>query len=104
MKVYTMSLNMVREIHRDVIPEVKKVDRHLADQLKRASVSVSLNIGEACAFRNKRRRNHFAIALGSCREVRCALDIANAMGVMKQSVLLQDRLDHMCAMLWKLSN
>ena len=104
MKVYEMSLNVVREIHRDVLPKVRRVDRHLADQLNRASVSVSLNIAEGGGFRNRRDRNHFAIALGSCREVRCALEIVRAIGVIGTSVSLDEQLDQMCAMLWKLSS
>ena len=48
---------------------VERVDRHLADQLGRASLSISLNIAEGNGrWHAKERKNFFWIARGSVFE------------------------------------
>jgi len=107
MKVYRISVCMVSEVHSQVIPLVRSGgDREIADQLHRASRSVALNVAEGLGLLpGKRQRNHFAIALGSARETMACIDIAVATGLMSlESVAaVADRVDHVCAMLWKLT-
>ncbi|AKU99816.1 hypothetical protein AKJ09_06480 [Labilithrix luteola] len=55
-------------------------DRDLASQLRRALSSVTLNIAEGSGQIGGRRRNHYAIALGSAKEAHCALETGKAWG------------------------
>lgn len=77
-----------------VIDRVK--DGEVKDQLKRASVSVVLNIAEANGRRGKDRANRFAIAEGSARETEEAIWIAIGWGYVtedeaKELLVLLDR-------------
>ncbi|MCK5074684.1 MAG: four helix bundle protein [Bacteriovoracaceae bacterium] len=56
-----------------------KLERHLQDQINRASSSVALNLSEGRGRRTmKDQRRFFDIAFGSLREVQAILDITNA--------------------------
>ena len=75
--VYDCSLSLVRCL----VPVLERLlahDAKLADQLRRAAMSVSLNIAEANRRTGKDRRNRFRIALGSAAEVASCLDVAVA--------------------------
>jgi len=109
MKVYRVSIAMVRGIQQHVMPGIRRGgDREIADQLHRASRSVALNVAEALGLlAGKRQRNHFQIALGSARESMACIELAVATGLLDEQdpALGQvvDRVDHVCAMLWKLT-
>ena len=107
MKVYRVALQMVSDVHQSVLPGVRAGgDREIADQLHRASRSVALNVAEGLGLLpGKRQRNHFAIALGSARETMACIDIALATGLVEERSVaaVADRVDHVCAMLWKLT-
>ena len=109
MKVYRVSLQMVGEVHRHVMPAVRAGgDREIADQLHRASRSMALNVDEALGLLpGKRQRNHFQIALGSARESMACIELAVATGLLDEHdanvARVADRVDHVCAMLWKLT-
>ena len=108
MKVYRVSVAMVRGVQQHVMPAVRSGDREIADQLHRASRSVALNVAEALGLLpGKRQRNHFQIALGSARESMACIELAVATGLLdEQDPALEqvaDRIDHVCAMLWKLT-
>ena len=62
------------------------------------------NIAEGSAFRNKRRRAHYEIALGSAKELRSVVDAAMALGyVAHVSEIGRDDLEHVIAVLINLS-
>jgi len=109
MKVYRVSVAMVRGIQQHVMPSIRRGgDREIADQLHRASRSVALNVAEALGLLpGKRQRNHFQIALGSARETMACIELAVATGLLDEreanARLVADRVDHVCAMLWKLT-
>ena len=105
MKVYEVSVSMVQVIHEEVVPFVRR-DRELLDQLHRASRSVVLNIAEGLGVgRGKRRDQHFRTALGSAREAMAVIDLAVATGLTGKDTVASatDCIDHVCAMLWKLT-
>jgi four helix bundle protein len=107
MRVYEVSVQMVQIVHEDVVPLVSGRDRELLDQLHRASRSVVLNIAEGLGVgRGKRRDQHFRIALGSAREAMAAIDLAVATGLVpkRRVAPARDRVDHVCAMLFKLTH
>ena len=109
MKVYRVSVAMVRGVHQHVMPSIRAGgDRDIADQLHRASRSVALNVAEALGLLpGKRQRNHFQIALGSARETMACIELAVATGLLDEAdagvPAAVDRVDHVCAMLWKLT-
>ena len=78
--------------------------RSLADQTRRAAVSVPANIAEGDGRFGRDRRYHFSIAYGSAKEVDVHLRLLLAAGAIDQakteSVLTQ--FDEVRAMLWRL--
>jgi four helix bundle protein len=95
----------VIEALRSVVPKVKRRDRGLADQLRRAASSVALNIAEADLSDPGNQRERFFTAAGSANETLAALKVAVAWGYLESgdaetaSALLQ----RILPMLWKLS-
>jgi four helix bundle protein len=79
MRVYHKSLEMNRKLAK-VAPAIARFDRDLFRQLRRASMSVPLNIGEGLGQRAGHREERFHSALASAREVRACLDSAAAWG------------------------
>lgn len=78
-----------------VVDELPKGNASLADQLKRASLSIILNIAEATGRTSKLdNKKHFAIARGSALECAAVLDaclvlkIANKEHTVKGKALL----------------
>ena len=82
-------------------------DAELAQQLHRAARSVALNVSEGLGLlAGKRQRNHFQIALGSARESKARIELGLATKALKKSARVEralDRVDHICAILWKLT-
>ena len=63
-----------------VLAGVRKHDRSLADQLRRAAQSVTLNLAESAGHRDGNRRLRQESALGSAYETRACLRIARSWG------------------------
>lgn len=59
---------------------VKRHDKNLAEQMRRAATSVALNLAEAQGVFGGSRRLRVETALGSAREVLAALRVADAFG------------------------
>ena len=74
------------------------------DQLRRASTSVAVNIGEACGKQNADRRRFFGIARGSALESAAALRVLLALGLLKRERFDEGRklCERLYAMLTKL--
>ena len=63
-----------------VVGSVARFDRDHARQLRRASMSVVLNVAEGSGSRGGRRRARYDDALGSARETLAGLEAAEAAG------------------------
>lgn len=60
----------------NILSEKQKIDRNVLDQIKRASISIVLNIAEGSGkFSKADKRNFFTIARGSTYEVVAIIDI-----------------------------
>ena len=101
--VYNVSLELVREIA-PIVPVIKKHDRDLADQLRRAATSVVLNINDGSGRAGGDRRRSFEIAAGSAREVLAALDTCAAWGWIVADQPARELVDRVLAMLWRLTH
>jgi four helix bundle protein len=74
--VYVRAQEIVRDLP-PLLERVRKHDKKLADQLKRAAQSVVLNIAEGRGNKDGNAELRFATACGSAKEVRAALGIAS---------------------------
>ena len=99
--VYVKARFVIRDVAA-LLPQVKRRDRALADQLRRAAQSVVLNIAEARGSDGGNARARFATACGSTKEVRAALDLASDFGYVEAHTAhhLDRRLDEVCAITW----
>lgn len=101
--IYGAALGLVSAL-RSVLLELLKTDRSLADQMQRAASSVVLNIAEGNRRTGKDRLHFFRIAAGSAAEVRAALDVARAWGMIGATPTAEAELDRVLAMLWRLTH
>jgi four helix bundle protein len=92
------------EALRDIVPTIQTNDRDLADQIRRAATSVSLNLAEGQRSMKGNRQRHYAIAHGSANEVKAGLVAAKAWGWIDESDRALAVIDRLLALLWKLTH
>jgi four helix bundle protein len=104
MIIYQKSLDVVRSVVR-MSRIVAEQDADLARQMKRASMSVPLNIAEGQYSQGGNRVARFYNAMGSARETKACLDACVAAEYLtpEQVAVDLDRVDHVIGALWKLS-
>jgi four helix bundle protein len=100
---YDVSLELLRVLA-PLVPAIKKHDRDLADQMRRAATSVVLNINEGRRRCGGDQRRSFEIANGSAHEVLAAIDAAVAWGWLDDAAVARQLLDRILAMLWRLTH
>ena|SRR5208337_1145197 len=106
LKAYQMSYELALEIHKATRAFPVFERRELGSQLRRAAVSVPMNIAEG--YGRKRSAEEFkrflGIALGSCNEVSVILDLAFDLGylVKEQHARLSGRISEVGKMLTRL--
>ena len=100
---YDAALGLVTAL-RPVLEELKTGDRALADQLRRAASSVALNLAEGNRRSGMDRMQFFRIAAGSAAEVKAALDVARAWGMVEAVAEVDRELDRVLAMAWRLTH
>ena len=89
----------------DIGATIPRGHAELRDQLRRAALSVPLNIAEAAGRTSEAdAARHFAIARGSAMECAAVLDVTRALGVLQEPRHQQatDLLARVVAMLTKL--
>ncbi len=79
-------------------------NRQLADQLDRASSSILLNTAEGRYSTKGNKGARYSSALGSAGESRACLQLARARYGIDVGAVAWDRLDHVIAVLWKLTH
>ena len=100
-RIYRKSLELIRLSAR-VISALPRGHAHLADQLRRAASSITLNFAEGAGKSSTRdRRRYFHIARGSANEVVAILDVATAFNALDKALHDEavDIADHLAAML-----
>ena len=86
-----------------VVAQLKARNRNLADQLDRASSSILLNTSEGAYSQKGHQKARYFNALGSAGETRSCHHLAQAQHGIAADVVLADQLDHVIAVLWKLT-
>jgi len=101
---YDRSVDLLRTLA-PLLATLAATDASLADQLRRAAQSVTLNIAEANRRTLRDRRNRFRIALGSAAEVAACLDVALALGYVDDAAVAAalELVDRVRAMTYRLS-
>ena len=102
-RIYRKSLKLIALSAR-VIDGLPRGHAHLADQLRRAASSVTLNFSEGAGKSSPRdRRKFFHIARGSANEVAAILDVALAFKALDKILHHEasDVANHIAAMLSK---
>ena len=79
LRIYGVMLRVVRELKPAVV-RIEGRDRDLGRQMRRAMASMVLNTGEGMGSSGGTRRERYRNALGSARETRAGLDVAEALG------------------------
>ena len=82
LRIYDVILDWISTVA-PVIRAIAQVDRHLADQLRRCSTAVVLNVSEGMGASGGRKRAAYDVALGEMREAVGAIDLAVRLGYVK---------------------
>ena len=101
--VYRCTLQLYRSIRR-ITEQFPRGEADLRSQMRRASRSVALNIGEAVGKRGKARAAALEVALGEDKELIVALDCAeiDQLASTEEIIEAQDFADRIAAMLTKM--
>jgi four helix bundle protein len=100
---YEVSLEAIKSL-RVVVPHIERHDRDLADQIRRAASSVTLNLAEGQRLTKGNKPKHYAIAHGSANEVRAGIMTALAWGWIEDATEALAVLDRLLALLWRLTH
>jgi four helix bundle protein len=79
LRVQHLVYDIIKQLN-PVLATIRRKDRSLEDQMRRAITSVALNLAEGNGMRDGNRRLRYLSALGSLEEARVALDVAIAFG------------------------
>ena len=102
LRVYGLAIEALREL-RGTLAQIERRDADLGRQMRRAAVSIALNVAEGCGCRGGNQRLRFETALGSAKETLGCVDAALALYEIDAGDGARKRLDHVIAILFKLS-
>ncbi len=102
LKIYDTSLELIRLL-RPSLESIARSDADLARQMRRAMASITLNVAEGSYARGRNRHALYQVALGSAKETRACLDVAQSFGYVEtidEQVAAQ--LGSICAVLYSI--
>jgi four helix bundle protein len=100
---YEISLDLNRALQ-PILRAVKRHDRDLAEQMRTAASSITLNIAEGARSTGGNQRQRYESAHGSAHEVKGALDLSDACGYVDNIDVAKKILDRQLALLWGLTH
>ena len=105
LRIYDVALAMVAEVAA-LARRVARHDPNLAGQMRRSSTAVTLNISEGTYARGNNKPARYQTAAAEAAETAGAIETAVAAGYLPRAGLQQtlDRLDHIVAVMWKLTH
>jgi four helix bundle protein len=104
LRIYGDVIHVLRAL-RPVVEQIETRDRDLGEQLRSALSSVALNTSEGGGSQKGNVRARYFNALGSIKESRACLDVAVAWAYIDVvDAKLADRMDHITAVLWRLTH
>ena len=89
LEVYRRSYGAARAVYEMVKGYPKfEIDRGIADQMRRASLSIPMNIAEGYAKKSSQKdfRRFLLMALGSANEMQVLLDFSKDIGYLEKSI------------------
>jgi four helix bundle protein len=101
LRIYTVVLETLRQLQ-PALRRIELKDRDLARQLRRASSSIVLNLGEGMYSRGQNRTLRYHTALGSARETLSCLEVAVVFGYVREDEQLHGQLNRVVGTLVKL--
>ena len=102
--VYRFAVNLAKDVHR-VLGTVPRGHRQLADQFRRAAISIHLNLAEGSGrYHPSDKKRFYVIARGSCFECVSALELSFQLDLVDKRTHddLRNRLRRIALMLTKL--
>jgi len=82
LRIYSVVLDWISSVS-SVITEIEARDANLADQLRRSSTAVCLNIAEGMGATGRSKRQCYRVALREMRESVAAIDIATRLAYVR---------------------
>lgn len=82
LRIYDDVIALIGEM-RPAMHAIARQDQDLARQMRRAFSSVALNLAEGAGVRGGLRKARYETALGSMREAMACVDVARAMGYVR---------------------
>ena len=101
LRIYPVVLEVLKQL-RPALQRIEVKDRDLARQLRRASSSIVLNLGEGMYSRGQNRNARYHTALGSARETLSCLEVAVVFGYVREDAHLYDQLNRVVGTLVRL--
>ena len=92
LRIYPVVLEVLSQLQ-PALRRIEVQDRDLARQLRRASSSIALNLGEGMYSRGQNRHARYHTALGSARETLSCLEVAALSSYVEEDKQLWDQLD-----------
>src|SRR5580698_7252621 len=83
LRIYPVIISFLRGVA-PLVAAIETHDRDLARQLRRCGSSIALNAQEGSGSHGGTRRERYRSALGSAREAGACLDVAMALGYLRE--------------------
>jgi four helix bundle protein len=103
LRIYSFVLETIRLLA-PIVHEIARHDVDLARQMRRAGASIALNLSEGAGSDGGNRRLRFRTALGSAKETRSCLEVADALGYVTLDATMVERLDRIAGTLYRLGH
>ena len=99
-----ISLSIIQDL-RPLVAQLKRSDKHLADQIRRAATSTALLIAEGSKTSDGNGLAKLRLARGSAHEIRTALEVAHAWGHLDKEAHqpIDKKLDSLGAILYTMT-